>query len=754
MSLGLLAKDSMADLAACVARAEAASSDETLPIKSAASASSSSAAALASHASKVEDESSSSPDLLVVAVNANPQQAQEDDRASSRLRYGASRAASSQRQGMGPWPPPPPPPTMAGASAAAAAAQYPYAPSQPPSGPSTSSSYYYAGFETAYHGDEYYYHDTYSSVFLAETKREPRGFWDCLFPCWRVPSSEMTEESQPVMGGIEEKVGVAPDNVASGDESEGDSLKSPSGSREDDEVSTNSDVLGERLSDKERQAVLARLRLAQPDASENSGSAGHNAPGDDEHVKTGDGMSSSLFAKTALSQRGLLNGIPAYDTSPLLAHDPLLAPPKKVKGILKRGSFIGKDKGGASSTLPLPHGMPSSASSSSDGKSSQPAQRRSLFPSYETTTRPRKRHDFNVSFAPMARVVTVKSKNDMSPEEKASVWFQKPDYEDFRKTGRIITKAMLEGGSEIWLTSDRSVSSAGQAGAGGSKGGSGGHGGGDGANKENPSRAPGDKWWHKFGHSRRGLEHIVSFDEGRQRQSNVRNAIHAVLEEQARQRRYRKEDPEKLRNVSLHHTSWARDLALAAGASDADAVHSSFAEDRKSREFFLLKMVKTDSATVTASCRIPEFMQPALHSPRLTSPHRPAHNLDQNTSTQIKYRNEQAKQGSGLPSSGVSADGQPLIASSQSASGDEGDSSEVSSEPIRDPNPEDKKETSMAQRAKGFLSDGAGKVDMSAVLSGLGAVESSAAPKASSSSSAAPAHAIAGNAPAAAVATT
>jgi hypothetical protein len=351
----------------------------------------------------------------------------------------------------------------------------------------------------------------------------------------------------------------------------------------------------------------------------------------------------------------------------------------------------------------------------------------------ETAARPRRQHDFNVSFAPMARVVTVKSKNDMAPEEKASVWFQKPDYEDFRKTGRIITKAMLEGGSEIWLTSDRTVGSAGQAGGGGKGGGSGGRA--DGANKENPARAPGDKWWHKFGHSRRGLEHIVSFDEGRQRQSNVRNAIHAVLEEQARQRRYRKEDPEKLRTVSLHHTNWARDLALAAGASDADAVHSSFAEDRKSREFFLLKMVKADSATVTGSCRIPEFMQPALHSPRLTGAHRPAHNLDENTATHIKFRNQQAKQGAP----------EALLAPTRSASGDEGDS-QVSSEPIRDPNPEDKKEDSMAQRAKGFLSDGAGRVDMSAVLSGLGAVESSSAP---TSSSAPPT-----TAPAAAVATT
>jgi hypothetical protein len=37
-----------------------------------------------------------------------------------------------------------------------------------------------------------------------------------------------------------------------------------------------------------------------------------------------------------------------------------------------------------------------------------------------------------------------------------------------------------------------------------------------------------DKWWHKFGHSRRGLEHVASIDEDRQRQANVRAAVKAV----------------------------------------------------------------------------------------------------------------------------------------------------------------------------------------------------------------------------------
>ena len=46
----------------------------------------------------------------------------------------------------------------------------------------------------------------------------------------------------------------------------------------------------------------------------------------------------------------------------------------------------------------------------------------------------------------------------------------------------------------------------------------------------------GSKRWCKFGHSRRGLERIVSANEGRQRQKIVKASVSAVLEEQRRQR--------------------------------------------------------------------------------------------------------------------------------------------------------------------------------------------------------------------------
>jgi hypothetical protein len=81
--------------------------------------------------------------------------------------------------------------------------------------------------------------------------------------------------------------------------------------------------------------------------------------------------------------------------------------------------------------------------------------------------------------------------------------------------------------------------------------------------------ATSDKWWHKFGHSWCGLEHVVSIDEGSQQQMNVKKVIWAILDKQAQQKLYKREDPEKLCIVGIHHTSCVWDLALVLAASDA-----------------------------------------------------------------------------------------------------------------------------------------------------------------------------------------
>jgi hypothetical protein len=232
---------------------------------------------------------------------------------------------------------------------------------------------------------------------------------------------------------------------------------------------------------------------------------------------------------------------------------------------------------------------------------------RKLFPTYE----PKKTNNNggssssssnndrkSVDFIPMARVITIPSRRGMPLGQRARIWWQKCDYDEFKKTGRIISKAMECGGSEVWLTSsnawgNRSVTTRGVVGGGkavvassssttkttttttppdaytralskyvrnDSDDSLGGEGGGE------------NKWWCKFGHSRRGLEHVVSNSEGKARQSAVQLATQMVLDEQRRQRISRMKDPNKLRNVAMQYTSWASNLALASGFADAEAV--------------------------------------------------------------------------------------------------------------------------------------------------------------------------------------
>lgn len=501
----------------------------------------------------------------------------------------------------------------------------------------------YSGFQTNYsdypqyhdaQADSYYHHDTYAPEFVGEKKDETPCFLNCLFPWFnKISQKELTKE-----------VGAALEEHAYSTMVDGIQR---SKSREDDESSNgsksskNSDVLGEKLSDRERQAVLARLRLAQPEASK---------------------AATVTPTRAEARKKGLLDGLPDYSAE---TGDPQNKP---LKSILKRRSAV---------SVPSLQNLTTSANISETGG----PRRRSLFPSYESNIGKKTTHE-TLSFAPMARVVTVKSKNDMTEQDKGDIWWQRPDYDEFRKTGRIITKAMLQGGSEIWLASTKSSvpntdSDKKDSGQKGKKR----------SGLETISVA-GDKWWHKFGHSRRGLEHVVSMDEGRERQQNVRHAIRSVLDEQNRQKMYKREDAEKLRVVSLNFTSWARDLALAAGHSDADAVECDFDKERKSREFYLIKIARANLSS-SKSRQMPGFMQPSMHTGAKLQPQ--ARVLDAHTSTQLRYRRQLNKSESEL------------------------------SEPLRDPDPEKNKDDNIAHRAAGFSAPGE-KMDMSAVLSGMGAV--------------------------------
>ncbi len=551
-------------------------------------------------------------------------------------------------------------------------------PQQPP-------SYQYAGFAHDYDYEAYADHDNYAPDFLAPANagRTTTGrFWCCIFP-WMasLPSKKIEEPHERT---------VLPSDA---EEPAGDVIVVEPRNADEDAESTNSNVLGELLSDKERQAVLARLRLAQPDIIVQHNNNKSSEPVEEQGRHESSKRDSSSSEKSKLN-KGLLNGITVYDTTARTQEGPTTTP--TLKGILKKRSTAKIDE------HVMTHGtlerrlsntavtLSSGSLSTAVVKPQAGMPRRSLFPSYED--RSKTRATKSVTFSPMARVIAVKSRNDMPDDEKGDIWWRRSDYEDFRKAGRIITRAMLEGGSEIWLAStEKDITH--------KKGGSSIHAG--------AVTVPGDKWWHKFGHSRRGLEHVVSIDEGRQRQANVKNSIRAVLEEQARQKMYRREDPDKLRSVALHQTTWARDLALASGASDADAVERSFAEDRRSREFFLLKMSRTNPGAVDKSgLHVPQFMQPAMHrrvaSSSSSGPCMVQQRLDAHTAAQIQFRRQKQLTDSSVVAGSVEKDEESQVL-------------------VHDPDPDDKNKESLAHQAAGFAATGE-KVNMAAVLSGMGAL--------------------------------
>eukprot|EP00594_Rhizosolenia_setigera_P020524 CAMPEP_0178980584 /NCGR_PEP_ID=MMETSP0789-20121207/26578_1 /TAXON_ID=3005 /ORGANISM="Rhizosolenia setigera, Strain CCMP 1694" /LENGTH=596 /DNA_ID=CAMNT_0020671015 /DNA_START=21 /DNA_END=1811 /DNA_ORIENTATION=+ len=291
----------------------------------------------------------------------------------------------------------------------------------------------------------------------------------------------------------------------------------------DEESKAEIDQYGSPLTDSQRQAVMNRLRLQNfgeekkesaiesptPDLPET------DEPSQEEEIGSGSVDSSSISSSI----------------------------PKMPKGILKN-----------------------STTQKSDERLRDSTQRRSLFNgvTYDEYNPKQEKGDTKfVDFSPMAKVLTVPGRHHYPPSVKDLIWWTRKDYQDFKKTGRIISMAMLTGGSEIWLYSDESKNS-----------------------KTSASEEVenfGEKWWCKFGHSRRGLEHVVCFEEGQHRQQNVVKAIKAVVNEQQRQMRHNINDPTKIANAPARFTAYARDLALAAGMADAEVVRSDFCSKAKSR---------------------------------------------------------------------------------------------------------------------------------------------------------------------------
>lgn len=335
----------------------------------------------------------------------------------------------------------------------------------------------------------------------------------------------------------------------------------------------------------------------------------------------------------------------------------------------------------------------------------------------------------------------------MSDVEKTDIWWQKSDYDDFAKVSRIISKAMLEGGSEVWLLSKSPTANDGSIT--GSKGAtlspskattpqaqvaarhvleasaSGEHPRKRDLNAVQKFRETRSEWWHKFGHSRRGLEHIASIGEGKQRHSNVRASVRAVLEEQKCQEMFLPAgywDVNKMRTTYVQQTHWARALARAMGEFDAEEVKCNFDPDkRRPREFFLKSHLSPDARDAE---NLPAFMQTVL----TISTHKL--DLDANTVSHICLRNHPHSADSSMHNLKrqdsfldlLKSREPPILPPHELPEEKKCESDDVLVSPNSQESP-----TNMAKQAAGFLGDDSKEQDQLKILTGMGMTYSSPA---------------------------
>ena len=129
------------------------------------------------------------------------------------------------------------------------------------------------------------------------------------------------------------------------------------------------------------------------------------------------------------------------------------------------------------------------------------------------------------------------------------------------------------------------------------------------------------KWWHQYEHSRRGLERYASPGQALQIMASHKVALRKVLGEQTTQRLLNflcipgALNPDKIAEIYHEYTAWSRDLALAAGASDADAVRTNFDDEKRhTREYYMLKQVVASDYRVHR--HMPQFMMPNCITPK------------------------------------------------------------------------------------------------------------------------------------------
>eukprot|EP00956_Cyclotella_meneghiniana_P003570 scaffold4387_cov32-Cyclotella_meneghiniana.AAC.3 len=147
----------------------------------------------------------------------------------------------------------------------------------------------------------------------------------------------------------------------------------------------------------------------------------------------------------------------------------------------------------------------------------------------------------------------------------------------------------------------------------------------NGNNNNNNNNHKSRAWWHNYDHSRRGLERYASHGQARQILASYKVATQKVFAEQRRQflfecflpciPRNKARDADRIAEIYHAYTAWSSDLALAAGASDEDAVRTNFNDEtRKTREYYLLKQVMRNGFKVHK--HMPQFMLPKCITPK------------------------------------------------------------------------------------------------------------------------------------------
>mmetsp|Transcript_7048 Transcript_7048/g.13131 ORF Transcript_7048/g.13131 Transcript_7048/m.13131 type:complete len:631 (-) Transcript_7048:169-2061(-) len=224
-----------------------------------------------------------------------------------------------------------------------------------------------------------------------------------------------------------------------------------------------------------------------------------------------------------------------------------------------------------------------------------------------------------IHFSELKQVLRMRK---FTPEEAIDVWYQVRDFDIFKNemsslvqkdgASRQLAQAWLESRNKDGRGSQSSLQTSQE---------------GKGTDQANPSSdgtssITGDKaWWHEYNHSRRGLERYASPNQARQMLASYKVAVKKVMREQHRQSLLRclciprARDPEKIAEVYHEYTAWSRDLALAAGASDADAVRTNFDDSKRhTREYYMLKQVVASGYKVHK--HMPEFMLPKCIKPK------------------------------------------------------------------------------------------------------------------------------------------